>query len=402
MGRFESGSASTIRALAGRRLSRRRLGLGSAALAGGALLGGTLPGGRLIASAQEARNSVVWVSPRGTLEVLDDYPYWVGKRFGYFGDLETELLPAIMEATSSSKAVADGQADMSYVSPGVFSLGVEAGIDLVSVWQMGAYDVFDIAFEKGRTDIRTLKDLEGKTVVLGDAGWSGIVDPMVAQAGGDPSLVRYTAAGPAWGQALAEGQADAALCWEGLRAQWFAQGLDFDYILGMDWSKFPANSFQIRRADFDDPALDDLYTRYLRGWAMGLEFGYQNPRAATQITMEEPSIGPALQATFADKNIAVESMWQLATVYRGDWATRSGWGDASMESWTIFLDTIREIGQLTRDISADSIISNKYVAGANDFDRDQVAADAAGFELSEEFAAVAEPADAGAAATPTA
>ena len=51
------------------------------------------------------------------------------------------------EATSSSKAVQDGNADMSYVSPGVFSLGVEAGIDLVSVFQMGAYDVFDIALE---------------------------------------------------------------------------------------------------------------------------------------------------------------------------------------------------------------------------------------------------------------
>ncbi len=402
MGRVESASGirSGILSLGAAPLSRRRLAQGAAALAvGGGALGSL---GRLSASAQDARNSVIWVSPRGTLEVLDDYPYWIAMKYGYFGDIETELLPAIMEATSSSKAVADGQADMSYVSPGVFSLGVEAGIDLVSVWQMGAYDVFDIAFAKDNTSITTLKDLEGKTVVLGDIGWTGIVDPMVAQAGGDPSLVKYTAAGPTWGQALAAGQADAALCWEGLRAQWFAGGLDFNYILGKDWSKFPANSFQIRRTDFDDAALDDLYTRYLRGWAMGLEFGYLNPRAATQITMEEPSIGAALQDTFADKNIAVESMWQLATVYRGDWATRAGWGDASMESWTIFLDTIREIGQLTRDIAADTIISNKYVAGANDFDRDQVAADAAGFELSEEFAATSDPAGAGDSATPTA
>ena len=391
---------SRLGRLTGSRLSRRRVVGGAAALGLAAPFGG--PRGRLQASAQEGRNSVVWVSPRGTLEVLDDYPYWVAQRFGYFGDIETELLPAIMEATSSSKAVADGQADMSYVSPGVFSLGVEAGIDLVSVWQMGAYDVFDIAFEKGRTDIATAADLQGKRVVLGDIGWSWIVDPMVAQAGGDPGAVQYVAAGPGWGPALAEGQADAALCWEGLRAQWFAQGLDFDFILGKDWSKFPANSFQIRRTDFEDAALDDLYTRYLRGWAMGLEFGYQNPRAATQITMEEPSIGPALNATFEDKAVAVESMWQLATVYRGDWEGRAGWGDASMESWATFLDTITAIGQLTREIPADQIISNKYVAGANDFDREQVAADAEGFELAEEFAAVAAPTEDGAAATPAA
>ncbi len=378
------------------RLTRRRLMQGAAAFGLAAPLAGVA--GRLSASAQGARNTVVWVSPRGTLEVLDDYPYWVAKKFGYFGDIETELLPAIMEATSSSKAVADGQADMSYVSPGVFSLGVEAGIDLVSVWQMGAYDVFDIAMAKG-AGMTSLAELQGKTVVLGDPGWSSIVDPMIAQAGGDPGTVRYTSAGPTWGQALQSGQADAALCWEGLRAQWLAGGLDFDYILGKDWSKFPANSFQIRRTDFDDEALRDLYTRYLRGWAMGMEFGYLNPRAASQITMEEPSIGPALNDTFADKAVAVESMWQLAVVYRGDWETREGWGWHDLGAWETFLTTITEIGQLTEEIAADEIIKNEFVAGGNEFDRAQVTADADGFALAPEFEAVAVPEGAG---TPTA
>jgi len=389
--------ARSMRALQSR-VSRRRLVQGAAALGMAAPLASL---GRLTASAQDAKTNVIWVSPRGTLEVLDDYPYWVAKRFGYFGDIETELLPAIMEATSSSKAVADGQADMSYVSPGVFSLGVEQGIDLVSVFQMGAYDVFDFALPLDST-ITTIAELEGKTIILGDPGWSGIVDPMLKQGGVDPGSVRYVSAGSGWAQALAEGQGDAALSWEGLRAQWKATGLEFNYILGMDTSKFPANSFQIRKSDFEDAALADLYTRYLRGWAMGLEFGYQNPRAATQITMEEPSIAPALQETFQDLNVAVESMWQLATVYRGDWETRQGWGWHSEESWQVFLDTIKEIGQLTQDIAVADIIKNDYVAGANDFDHEQVAADAASFQLSDAFAAAAVPADApSASATPT-
>ena len=287
---------------------------------------------------------------------------------------------------------------MSYVSPGVFSLGVEAGIDLVSVFQMGAYDVFDIALPKGNPGgIESAADLENKQVVLGDLGWTGIVDPMVAQAGGDPAAVRYAAAGSGWGQALAEGQADAALSWAGLRAQWLAGGLDFDYIIGKTWSKFPANSFQIRRSDFEDEAVADLYTRYLRGWAMGLEFGHQNPRAATQITMEVEELSGPLNETFPDKAVAVDSMWQLADVYRGDWPTRDGgkWGYATAESWQTFIDTITEIGQLTSEVAVDSIISNQYVDGANDFDLEQVTADAAAFELSEEFAAVEVPAGAG-------
>ena len=363
-------------------------------------LAAPLAGRGTLSARAQAGNKVTWVSPRGSLEVLDDYPYWVAKKMGYFGDIETELLPAIAEATSSSKAVAEGSADMSYVSPGVFALGVEAGIDLVSVFQMGAYDVFDIALQKGNpAGITTLKDLEGKTVVLGDLGWSSIVDPMVKQAGGDPGLVKYTSAGLAgWGQALQGGEADAALSWAGLRAQWLAGGLDFDYILGKSWSRFPANSFQIRRSDFEDAALTSLYTTYLKGWAMGLEFGHNNPRAAVQITMDAPEISAALNATFTDKAIAVQSMWQLADVYRGDWPARDGgkWGLHSLESWTTFIDTSKAIELLTdADLTAEDIVKNDYVAGANDFDKAKVKADADAFELAPEFAAVEVPAGAG-------
>ncbi len=128
---------------------------------------------------------------------------------------------------------------------------------------------------------------------------------------------------------------------------------------------------------------------------MGLEFGYLNPRAATQITMNAPEISDALNATFEDKAVAVESMWQNAEIFRGDFASREGWGWHDMASWQLFLDTIKEIGQLTKDIPTESVIFNDYVAGANEFDKAQVAADAAGFELTPEFAAVPVPEGAG-------
>ena len=71
---------------------------------------------------------------------------------------------------------------MDYVSPGVFSLGIEAGIDLVSVFHEVAQDTFDFAVPAG-SEITEVAQLEGKTVALGDAGWSSITDPMFAQAG---------------------------------------------------------------------------------------------------------------------------------------------------------------------------------------------------------------------------
>lgn len=337
--------------------------------------------------------AVRWVSPRGTLDVLDDYPYWVAQKFGYFGDIKTTIEPG--PPSGQGKLVDADQSDMSYSSPGVFSFDLEADVPLVSVFQMGAYDVFDFAFPKGKA-VTSLKELEGKKVLLGDASWQGITDPEFAQEGADPKKVSYLVAGLSWQNNLNQGQGDAALCWEGLRAQWKALGLDFDYLLGTQFSKFPANSFQIRQKDFQDPNLKDTYTKYLAGWAAGLEFGHLNPRAATEITMDAR---PQVKQAFTDLNVAVESLMQLANVFRGDFAKRQGWGWADMSSWQLFLDTIKSIGQITKSIKAEDVIKNDYVAGANAFDKAKVTADAASFKLSDAFAKVPDP-NAGATPTP--
>lgn len=352
-------------------LGRRRL-LQASGAGVAALTLAPLGAGRAAAAQRRVR----WVSPRGTIEVLDDYPYWVGKKFGYFGDIETTLEPGPLEATACVKLVDQGDSDMGYPSPGVFSLGLNQGMKLLSVWEMGALDVFDIAFRKGQKP-KNIQEMAGKTVVLGSAGWQAICDPWFAQAGLAPGSVKYVAAGNGWAQALAQGKGDAALSWEGLRAQWKGQGLDFDYILGRSFSHFPANSFVIRAKDFSDPATQALYTEYLRGWAMGLEFGHRNPRAATHIVMERFP-GLASQMTPA---IATESMMQLANVFRGDFARRKGWGWHDLSSWELFFKTVSDIGQINEKINAPDVIKNDFVAGANQFDMAKVKADAANYKL---------------------
>jgi NitT/TauT family transport system substrate-binding protein len=379
------------------RISRRGLVKGAAALGVGGVALQALERSNIVA-AQPADNLIRWVSPRGTIDVLDDYPYHVAMKMGYFGDIKTTLEPGPIEATAGTKAVDTGQSDVAYPSPGVFSLMIEQGSPLISVFEMGAYDVFDFAFPKGKAPA-SVKDLEGMTVALGSAGWQGIANPEVAQAGGDPTKVNYVDAGQTWGQILAQGQADAALSWEGLRAQWAAIGLDFDYILGKEWSKFPANSFVIRRADFEDASLADIYGRYFRAWAQGLEFGYNNPVAAVQITFESL---PALSEVFENKQDAVASMWELAQVYRGDWATRQGWGWHSEEGWDLFLKTTYDIGQLTKELTAKDVLSNDWIAAANDFDHDAVKQAATSYALTGDFASLEQPEGAGASATPAA
>ena len=360
-------------------INRRRL-LTLTAAGVSALTIGSVGGARNARAADTVR----WVSPRGTIEVLDDYPYWVGKKYGYFGDLETTLEPGPSDATATVKLVDQNQADMGYPSPGVFSLALAQGIPLVSVFHMGGSDVFDFAFRKGEAP-QDLKALEGKIVVLGSAGWQSIADPMLKAAGVDITKIQYVDAGwPTWGTALAQGKGDAALTWEGLRAQWKGQGLDFDYVLGRNFSKLPANSFVIRKADFEDAAKKEVYGKYLQGWAAGLEFGKLNPRAATQIVMEQ---FPGLSSQMTPP-VATESMMQLANVYGGRMDERKKWGFHLLESWQMFFDIGREIGQITGDFKVEDVVKNDLVDVANSFDPAKVKADADGYKLSADYNSV--------------
>ena len=350
----------------------------------GAVVASTLGAGALLPSRARAADPFTWISPRGTLEVLDDYPYWVAKAMGYFGDLDTHMEPGPSDGTATVKFVAIGQADMGYPSPGVFSYALENDMDLVSVFNMGAYDVFDFAFRPGE-GVTDLREMEGKTVLLGSAAWQSIADPIFAAAGADISKITYLEGGwPQWGTVLSSGQGDAALAWEGLRADWQGKGLDFEYWLGLDHSKFPANSFVVRRADIEDTDRRSFLEQYLRGWAMGLEFGVHNPRGATQIVFEQyPIVKENLGA-----GLGTESMMQLANVFRGDADKREGWGWHDPESWSLYFKTILEIGQISSPVDMDMALTNDFIGPANDFDKAKVKADAEAYQLSEELAAV--------------
>lgn len=313
-----------------------------------------------------------WISPRGTLEVLDDYGFWVAKKMGYFGDLSVDMQPGPSDGTATVKFVDVGQADMGFPSPGVFSFALREGMKLKSVFHMGARDTFSLAFRKGEGPA-DIKGIEGKTILLGSAAWQPIVDPMLAAQGVDISTIKYVEAGwPTWGTALAGGQGDAALAWEGLRAEWIATGLEFEYWLGVQNSPLPANTFVVRAADIEDADKKAFMEQYLKGWAMGMEFAEHNPQAAVQAVFDQ---FPTLGQNVGPKQGCM-SLIQQANVFRGDMSKRQGWGWHDMASWQNFFDLTAQIGQ-TEVIKAEDVCSNDLIAGANSFDLEKVKADAA-------------------------
>ena len=332
-----------------------------------------------------AGHSITWVSPRGTLEVMDEYPIYAAQDMGYFDELgvEVELEAGPLGGANVVSLLPAGQADMSFPSPGVLAASIDAGIPVILGFEMTATQVFDFAILADNDEIQTVQDLEGKTIALGSAAWQPIVDPILAEAGIDLSTVTYVE-NAQWNQAVAQGLADAALAWEGLRAQWDAIGLDFKYLIGSEFSNDPSNGYTIRSADLEDEELANGLACFFRGLAMGLEFSRLNPQAAAQMTYDR---FPAVQEQM-DPELALESMRQLMFTFNAMNARGFGYGYSDLEAWQSYFDRIYDLGQIENPIAVEDAVTNYFVEFANDFDHERVAADAEAFELSEEWAMV--------------
>ncbi len=366
-------------------ISRRELfkrgAAGTTLLSAGSLLTAGGAFGRSAAKLQTVR----WISPRGTLQVMDDFNLWVPAKMGYFKSLGIDaklIAGSVSDALAATKFVAQNKADMGYPSPGVLTSSIDSGIAVKSVWDMISGQVFDFALPVNST-IRSPKQLAGKTIALGSTGWKVIVDPMLVELGIDPKSVKYVNAGTQWTQAAATGKADAALAWEGLRAQLAGQGLKLKYLIGTTWSKHPSNVYSVRAADLEDPAKKDLYARFLEGVVMGLEFTRANPRAAAQITYESL---PDLRKTLKPQ-LALDSMLELAHAYGTSHLRGQGWGYNYRQGWANYLKIVHDLGQTKKLLSPSAVFTNELQSTANKKANAQRArSDAKAFKLNAAFA----------------
>jgi len=184
-------------------------------------------------------------------------------------------------------------------------------------------------------------------------------------------------------QAVATGKADAGLAWEGLRAQLAGQGLKLKYLIGTKWSKHPSNVYSVRSADLDDAAKRDLYTRFLQGVVMGLEFTKANPRAAAQITWRSL---PDLQKTLKPQ-LALDSMLELAHAYGTSHRKGQGWGYNDAKGWANYLKVVHDLGQTKKLLATKDVITNELQVVANrKADAARARKDAKAYKLDKDFA----------------
>jgi NitT/TauT family transport system substrate-binding protein len=339
------------------------------------------------AKAAGDKATVRWVSPRASLDVMDDYNLWVPIKMGYFDELGITAKLNAGPGANELQLVAENQLDMAFPSPGVLTSAIGAGVPMFSIWEQYPAQVFNFAVPED-SDIRTIQDLAGKSISVLTVGFKPVIDTLLAQAGVDYKSVKLVENGNQWIQAATQGQTDAAFGWEGLRAQLLGQGVKLHWIVGSDFSEGPSNVYAVRKADLEDDGTRDAYARFLQGVVMGLEFAKANPRAAAQITYEAR---PVVKKTM-EPQVALDSMVQLAVGYGQQARAGNGWGYHDLEVWDEYLATIFELEQVKEKLTTEDVLTNEFVDKANaDADLERVRADAEAFELDSAFAATTVP-----------
>ena len=324
---------------------------------------------------------MTFIVPRPTLEVMDDYNLVVAGEMGYFRDMGLELsMESGPDGMAATKFVDQNQADVGYPSPGIHTASVDTGMSVIMAYEMMIGSVWHLVVRKD-SPIKSPKELAGKTISVWDESWRTIVDPLLAELGIPLDSVEYVIAGPQWGQAVQQGQADVALGWLALDVQWEAVGMEMKFFRGTDFSKMPSNGYVVRTADLKNPAKRDLLVKFMRASSMGLHFGRTNPQAAAQMTYDRY---PGVREQMTPE-IALESMRQLAYSYVEGERRGLGYGAFDRSGWQTYLDIIYEIGQTKRHLKVDECITSDLIKEANDFDRSMVEKDAVNFELNSTF-----------------
>jgi len=329
---------------------------------------------------------MTWVSPRGYLEIMGDYELWVAKEMGYF---EANGINLIMEggpndAFATIKLVDQGKADVGFPSPGVLCTGVDTGINVIGLFEMVLHQVFDFAVRPD-SNINSFKDLEGKIISVWDQGAKVVIDPILFEQGIDPNAVTLVVGGMQWGQTVWAGKADAAISWIDNEVQWKAQGMDFKMLRGADYSKHPSNAFAVSKNDLKDPEKRELLTRFMRATAMGIHFTRFNPPAAAQITYNQ---FPALKEQMTPE-IALQSFKGLHKEYSFGERLGNGYGWFDMDSWKSYLEAVYQLGQTTKQLLPEDVVTNELLKEINDFDRAKVQQDAENFKLDDVWQKVA-------------
>lgn len=337
----------------------------------------------MVPTAFAATDTWVHVKP-AAVGSLDDIIYAVGWSLGFWDEEDLEMKVEV-SIGSETKMVAAGRADSCGASPYILLNAIEAGIPLLSFYQVDSINFFCFGFhpDKGYT---SMEDLKGKTIALGNISWKNIADANLIAGGVDPSEVEYVVTADSRSQLAWDQKVDAVLTWEKEYQQWQAAGMNFDLIYGWDYLKGPANSWSTTAANLNNPEWCEKAYKAARGASKAMYFIHCNPGAAAEICL---NYFPSLKETTA-YDIAITAVAAATQVHTGSGRfldEEYGFGYHDEELWATMQEYCVKAGVITEEIDPSYVYTNQFTKGV-EIDREKIEKLAAEYEMEPEHKAI--------------
>ncbi|GAA5235519.1 ABC transporter substrate-binding protein [Verticiella sediminum] len=226
---------------------------------------------------------------------------YAGIEQGFFRDegLEVRVVPGRGSSDAVTK-IASGSADVGF--GGISALMMAAAEGKVPVKAvMSLYsNQPDALFTRADSQIRSLKDMEGKTVAMPTFSSSNALWPVVLERNGvDPERIRVVKSDPsALAPMLAQGRVDATINWVTVAPAFSTvlkqAGKELEVL---PWTQFGLDGYgwSVLASDKTIQERPDVLRRYLRALNKALAFSIDNPQAAAQ----------ALKAQVPEAEVAV-------------------------------------------------------------------------------------------------
>ena len=213
---------------------------------------------------------------------------YAGVQQGFFKDegLEVKIVPGRGSADAVTN-VASGSADVGFGGISALMMAAAEGrIPVKAVMSLYSKQP-DALFTRTESKIKSLKDMEGKTVAMPTFSSSNALWPIVLQKNGvDASKIKIIKSDPATlAPMLAQGRVDATINWVTVAPAFGAVLKQAGKELSaLPWTQFGLDGYgwSVMASDKTIKERPEVLKRYVRALGKSLEFSIQNPQKAAE------------------------------------------------------------------------------------------------------------------------
>ena len=345
-----------------------------------AACGGGDDGGSSGSDGEDGRMSIKFGTPSDTLS-SSFYAFVAAQELGYWEDenIDVELVPGSGSGALVEQMVA-GNLDAGAPSLPAVIEGLGAGLELVNPYTISYGAVFSIWVPED-SDIQSVEDLEGKTIGHAQAGGGelAVVNAALKDAGIDPvsgvTLIPIGEGEATTLDAIESGKVDAYSSSKNDGFSLEVSGLKLREITPEKFLGFPGRGIVTTPEGLEENR--DEIIAVARGVAKGTLFCENNEEACQEFLQEAlPE-----QWAGAEEGKPSQGSLQYAEAVRTSTVPEDEqFGRHYADEYEAFKDTVASTSEEFQDFDVEDFIKDDLLEEINDFDRDEIIAEAEGYK----------------------